>query len=194
MKLMERGEGNAQEEYALLAAEVEENTAVINGLIPNAEYVFTVQSADAVHTFCEDVTLTTDATDDFSITVNNKKILSEDFDFFMFRHPDKENWMRYDITDSHYTNVFTLEQEAGVVGFLDKKYEESNIEFTATIVIKDDQGQTVSIICHNGTWKSVWKDNYFVFTFPEMPDEAGFYTATVYFNSQFVEEQAFTIQ
>lgn len=179
---------------AIVAAEVEENTAVINGLIPNAEYVFTVQSADAVHTFCEDVTLTTDATDDFSITVNNKKIISDDFDFFMFRHPDKENWVRYDITNSHYTNVFTLEQEAGFVGFLDKKYEESNIEFTATIVIKDDQGQTVGIICHNGTWKSVWKDNYYVFTFPEMPEEAGFYTATVYFNSQFVEEQAFTIQ
>ena len=178
----------------IIAAEVMENTAVVNGLIPNAEYSFTIQSADSVHTFCDPISLTTDATDDFTITINNKKIVTDDFEFSMFRHPDKEGWIRYDITNAHYTNVFTLEQEAGFVGFLDKKYDESNIEFYATIVIKDDQGQIIDLVCHTGTWKSVWKDNYYVFTLPKLPDEAGFYTATVYFNSQFVEEQAFTIQ
>lgn len=179
---------------SVVTTEVSENTAVISGMIPNAEYSFTVQSGDAVHTFCDAVSCTTAAMDDFSISVNNKKIVADDFDFFMFRHPDKENWIRYDITDAHYTNIFTLDNEAGFVAFLDKKFEKSNTEFYTTIVIRNDKGEIVGIASHTGTWTSVWIDNYYVFTFPMMPDEPGFYTVSVYFNGQFVEEQPFTIE
>ncbi len=179
---------------SVITTKVNDKTAVIPGMIPNAEYTFTVQSADNVHTFCAPVTCTTTATEDFSIIINNKRIVAKDIDFFMFRHPSKENWTRYDINDSHYTNVFTLEQEAGFVAFLDKKYESSNAEFYTSMVIRNDKGEIVGISSHTGTWKSVWKDNYYVFLLPELPNEAGLYTVSVYFNGMFTQEVPFTIQ
>ncbi len=180
---------------SVITTKVSDKTAAISGMIPNAEYAFTVQSADTVHTFCDTVTCTTAATDDFSIVINNKKIVAGDFEFSMFRHPSKENWTRYDITDAHYTNVFTLDDEAGFLVFLKEKYDESNAEFYATIVIRNDKGEIVGLVSHTGTWSSIWnKRNYCVFTFPLLPDEAGFYTVSVYLNGRFAAEQALTIE
>lgn len=182
------------EAETVISTRVYENTAVINGMIPNATYTFTVQSADEVHTFCDPVSCTTAESEEFSIVINNKKILAEDIEFSMFRHPDNENWTRYDITNDHYTNTFTLDQEAGFVGYLDKKYEESNAEFYTTFVIRNEQGQIVGVASQPGTWKSIWNINYYVFMLPKLPDQAGLYTVSIYLNGQFAQEQPFTIE
>ena len=178
---------------SVITVPVSETTAVIPGMIPNAKYSFTVQSADDVHTFCNTVTCQTADTEDFSIVINNKKIVADNFEFSLFRHPDKEGWTRYDVNDSHFTNTLTLDEEAGFIGFLAKKYEESNVDFTTTIVVRNEQGEILGISSQTGTWKSVWSNNYTVFLFPTLPDEAGVYTVSVYLNGQFAQEQTFSI-
>ena len=70
-----------------------------------------------------------------------------------------------------------------VLGFIDH-----NITVN---VIKD--GKIVDAEFSSITWNGAWTRNIFAGFFPRMPQTAGDYTLTIYFNNQFTAEKAFTV-
>ncbi len=179
---------------SVIKAVATEKTIVIDPVVPNAQYEITVQSGDSVHTFCESVSCTTKATNDFALSVNDKIITAKDMEFSLIKQPDISDWSYVDLTNSDYTNVYKKDEKAGFVIFLKKEFEESNADFNATFVISNDKGEIISITSREAVWNSIWNGNNCIFKIPALPEEAGYYTITLYLNSQFAEEQSFTIE
>ena len=170
-----------------------DNTAVIKPVVPNTEYVITVASADAVHTFCQEVSAITKATESFSIDINNKIITAEDLAVSLFKQPTAAQWDHTTLKSSDYTNKFTTGDKAGLLVYLKKEFEESAAELNATFVIYNDKGEIIIVSSKDSTWKDAWTQNNYVLNIPTLPEEAGFYKVALYLNSQLVSEHDFSI-
>ena len=62
-----------------------------------------------------------------------------------------------------------------------------------TMVLTDKDGKIVDAEFSSITWNGAWTRNIFAGFFPRMPQTAGDYTLTIYFNNQFTAEKAFTV-
>ncbi len=170
-----------------------EMSAIIKPVVPNTEYSFTVQSADAAHTFCESVPVVTKATEDFNIEINAKKITAADLQISLFKQPTAAQWDHTTLKSNDYTNTFTKGDQAGILIYLKKEYEDSTAAFDATFVITNDKGEIVSIASKEAVWNKAWTQNYCIFKIPALPEDAGYYTITVYLNSQLATQRDFSI-
>lgn len=170
-----------------------EKSAIIKPVVPNAEYTITVASADPVHTFCQEVSVITKATDDFTIDINNKKITAADLQVSLFKQPTAAQWDYSTLNDSDFTNQFSQNDKAGLLVYLKKEYEDSAAEFNATFVIYNDSGEIVSVASKDSVWNTAWTKNNCVFNIPTLPEEAGYYKIDLYLNSQFAAQFDFSI-
>lgn len=165
----------------------------VKPVVPNTEYIFTVASADPVHTFCQDVSAITKATEDFSIDINNKKITAADLTVSLFKQPTAAQWDHTTLKNNDYTNQFSKGDKAGLLVYLKKEYEESAAELNATFVIYNDQGEIIIVSSKDSTWKDAWTQNNYILKIPTLPEDAGFYKVALYLNSQLVSEHDFSI-
>lgn len=177
----------------VMTATSKEKSAVIKPVVPNTEYTFTIQSADEVNTFCDSVSVITKATEDFSIDINNKKITAADLQISLFKQPTTAQWDHTSLKSSDYTNSFAKGDKAGVLIYLKKEYEDSAAAFDATFVITNDKGEIISVASKEAVWNKAWTQNYCIFKIPALPEDAGYYTVTVYLNSQPATQQDFSI-
>lgn len=177
----------------ILTANSKEKSAVIKPVVPNTEYTVTIASADSVHTFCDEISVTTMATEEFSIDINNKKITAADIQVSLFKQPTADQWDYTTLKDSDYTNKFATGDKAGLLLYLKKEYEDSAAEMNATFVIYNDKGEIIQVASKDAVWNKAWTKNNCIFNIPTMPQEAGFYKIALYLNSQLVSEHDFSI-
>ena len=170
-----------------------EKSAVIKPVVPNTEYIITVASADSVYTFCQDASVVTKATDDFTIDINNKKITADDLTVSLFKQPTAAQWDYSTLKGSDFTSKFSVNDKAGLLVYLKKEYEDSAAELNATFVIYNDKGEIISVASKDAVWNTAWTKNNCVFNIPTLPQDAGYYKVALYLNSQLVSEHDFSI-
>lgn len=165
-------------------------SAVISPLVPGADYTFTLQTAAGNTVFCEPVTQKAPGGEQFS----GYNVTAADITFRMCRTPSKASWTYKDIKDADYTSEFSVGEKASLLVKLGKKYKTSKDQITTLFVICDSAGNPISIESHTRTWTSMWNNSYCSMNIPVMPDAAGSYTLSIYFNDSFVTSLSFTVK
>ncbi len=167
----------------------DQNQIVIENYIPGATYQFTLKTESGTTVFRNTFTASTPEASKFS----GYLVTSDNMHFRMCNTPDKENWDRFDLTDSDYTAVFSANGRASFLVQMDTEYNESYEVITALFVIRDASGMPVSHRTTAATWYDMWLKYYCELDIPALPQTPGDYTIEVYFNGHIVHEQTFQI-
>lgn len=170
-----------------------ENRAVIKPSVPDAEYIFTVRAADSTPTVCEPCIFQTAKAENFTVNYAGNVVTKDNLRFSLCKRPALSSWSYLDLQDTDYTTAFRIGENAGFVVFLNRRYDLSDEIITTAFVIRDENEQIVSISSTEETWTDMWYKNYCELSIPSMPNTAGKYTISVYFNGQFAVKQAFSV-
>lgn len=178
-------DGSASEELR----NITENKAEISNLVPGAEYVFSLQTADNVSVLGGESKLQTKNPKTFS----GYGVSAKHMEFKMCERPSKKNWDRHDLSSSDYTSTFKAGQKASFLVRLRHEYNTSKDKITTLYVIRDENGAVVRTSSTTSTWTKMWYRSYCELDIPSMPDTAGKYTISVYFNGALAHSQSFKI-
>ena len=113
--------------------------------------------------------------------------------FQVCKRPDDDNWKWKDVPDADYTTEFKVGDKIGFIGKLDGTYGLSDDDITALFVIRDFDGNLITYSSETRTWNDIWNQSYAEITIPQIPNDVGDYTVSMYFNGKFVTQKAFTI-
>lgn len=166
-----------------------QNSAEITPVVPNATYSFTLQDINGADVLSAPLSCQTADTVDFS----GYGTTTESMTFELCRTPAVSNWDADDLNDSDYTDTFAVGESISVLAKLLHRYGVSDDNITTMFVIRDESGKVVNYSSVTQAWSSMWYRYYCELDIPEVPEEAGQYTLSIYFNGQFVTEEAFTI-
>ena len=61
-------------------------------------------------------------------------------------------------------------------------------------MIRDEAGKVVNFSTTESKWRNMWNKGYGEFDLPDLPEELGYYTVTVYFNNAIAGQQKFRIK
>ena len=164
-------------------------SAVISPVAPGYSYTFTLKSSDGTGVLGGIIDYKTPeapAFDSYAVT-------ADDMVFMMCKTPPYSGWNRYDISDSDYTTEFSVGESASFLVRLKKAYNTSSDVIVTTFVIKDENGTVVDVLSTSRTWIDMWYRNYCELDIPAIPEAAGRYTMSVYFNAAAVADVAFSV-
>lgn len=105
--------------------------------------------------------------------------------------PEGNDWSWWNVQS--YQTKFTAGQRVGFVARLANRYAISYDIINVVYVVRDEQGQIISVTPAPQTWSSMWYQHYGEFNVPSLPQSAGTYTLDIYFNGESVHQQIFTI-
>ena len=166
----------------------EGNTATITGLPANSEIAVTLEpagSADAVGMSA--CTAQTPVASNFG---SHKFDISES-SLTLYARPSGESWTYDDLEDAR--DAFDPEANAAVVLQAPEEFTEYDTEETAiTLVIRDETGGVAAYRTVSSTWNDIWRDRRYL-TSIKLPEVPGNYQMELYFDSQFVTRQVFSI-
>lgn len=166
-----------------------ENSVVIEPVLPDASYAFTIITSTGSFVFNNTYAYKTNPAPIF----RNYNVSADYMEFNMCKTPDVENWDRFDLTSADYKTTYTVGEKASFLVRMRHEYNTSSDLIVATFLIRDNTGKIVNFSTSEQTWISMWYKNYCELDIPTMPDAAGNYTITVYFNGYFAGEQEFSV-
>lgn len=175
---------SAQEIRDITEAKVE-----LSAKIPDAKYVFTLQAADGTSILGGESSVQTSKAKSFS----GYGVSAKYMEFKMCERPSKKNWDRYDLSSSDYTSTFKVGEKASFLVKLKREYNTSKDSITTLYVIRDENGAIVSTSTTKSTWTKMWYRNYCELDIPSIPQNAGKYTISVYFNGALAHSQNFKV-
>jgi hypothetical protein len=120
-------------------------------------------------------------------------VKADEMDFSMCRTPSYSGWTRYDVPSSDYTNTFSPDENASFIIHVNSEYSTSSDDITSLFVIRNQEGQIVSVLSSSETWRRMWYRNYCELDIPKLPQAPGEYSVSVFFNGQFVKSVDFVI-
>ena len=80
-----------------------------------------------------------------------------------------------------------------MVGELDGEYATSDDSITVQFVIRDFSSNLKAYSYVTTTWNEMWSDSHTEINVPVIPEVAGDYIITMYFNGKFVSQKAFSL-
>ncbi len=164
-----------------------ENSGTITPLIPGGKYSISIQPADGGTAFGG--TLEYDAPQ--APVFSGYQVNADNIELTMCETPDVKNWDRHDV--KNYTNTFATGVSASFVMHLTQKTDKSKDDVVALYVIRDAKGNIVSSKYESRTWDDMWYNRYGKLTIPVMPEKAGNYTVSIYFDGTAVSVESFKI-
>lgn len=168
---------------------LENNTALIAPAIPGADYAFTLLTANGDYVF--------DGTYAYSnepaVNFEGYNVSSKYMEFNMCRTPDVDDWDRYDLEAEDYTTTFKIGEKASFLVRMRHEYNTAKDNIVTLFVIRDANDNIVSFATREQTWVSMWYRNYCELDIPKLPDAAGNYKITIYFNGCFAGEREFSV-
>lgn len=173
-----------------------QNSAVIDSLIPNATYRVWLQDANKNPLLGSQVVLTTPAAQDFAQQFNGFFAKREYLTFLMCKTPSKSYWTHNDLSSEDYTSEFAVNQKASfVVKYTDsRQYTVTQEEVATMYVIRKEDGTLVSSTVKTDTWYNMWYKKRCELDIPSLPAEVGTYSIEVYFNGGLAHTQSFTVK
>lgn len=163
--------------------------AVLNDPIPGETYEFLLQASDGTTVFNGAFTYTVPAAESFA----GYGVTAEKMTFSMCNTPDKEDWTRKDLKNEDYTDTFAVGTKASFLVKLSKKYNTSPDQIAVMYVIRNSENKIVSSNINTQSWTSMWYQYYCELNVPAIPDQAGTYSVTIYFNGMLAHQQTFTV-
>ena len=166
------------------------NSITISNFVPDASYTISVEAIDASPVLGGKTILTTPASKGFS----GYGVKASNMTFKMCIKPSKKNWDRHDLSSDDYTSSFKIGEKAGFLVKMDKKYNTSSDKITTLFVIRDESGNIVSTATSTKTWTKMWYQRYCELDVPQLPETAGEYSISVFFNGALAHTQNFTMK
>ena len=168
---------------------ISENSVQLPIKVPSANYVFTLQTEEGIAVLGGEIKYQTADAKSFS----GYGVSTKYMEFKMCKRPTKKNWDRHDLSSSDYTSTFKIGQKASFLVRLKKEYNRSKDSITTLYVIRDENGTIVSTSTTTTTWTKMWYRNYCELNIPSIPQDAGKYTISVYFNGALAHSQNFNV-
>lgn len=165
------------------------NSATISPLVPGATYTISILLDDGTTVFTEPYTYTAPEAPRFSGYLTGADYITAS----MCKTPDKAGWDRNDLTMDSYTNTFKVGTKGSFLLYTSRNYNTSSTVITTMYVIHAEDGTLVSSNITQQTWTNMWYKRYCELDIPALPDKAGNYTISIYFNGAFVHSQSFTM-
>ena len=170
-----------------------ENKAVIQPVIPSAEYHLNLQAANESTVFGGLHSYTSAAATAF----NDKSVNSANVTASFCPTPSKSNWTYKDIADDAYTATYMPGSKVSMVLYSTSKAARSNDDISVMFVIRDSEGNALPQLTSTMTknWNDLWnnRSRYCSLNLPAIPSEDGQYTVEVYFNRALVVTKTLTI-
>lgn len=170
-----------------------ENTARISPVIPGCSYTIYLLDSNGNALLGGQISCTVPEAGDFSGTYGSRSVSRENLVFSMCKTPSNTNWTYKNVKSADYTTTFTAGQKASFVVRISTAYKSDNSNIDISYVVRDANGNAVSIASQTFTWTQMWNKYYCELDIPNMPEAAGSYTISVYFNGALANEQSFTI-
>ena len=169
-------------------------SAVIEPQIPSAEYAFTIQAADATSVFNSVHKYVSANAEVF----NNEGLSANKISAHLLKTPDEADWTIDSIGTDAYTDTFLPGESISIVLTASDNFYLPEMDISVMYVIRDENGNVLSQYISQETrdWKALWyEDDYHngELTIPEVPEEPGNYSVSVYFNNLAVTATNFTI-
>lgn len=171
-----------------------ESSAVITPCIPSAEYTFTIQSADSTSVFNNIHGYISAG----AAVFNNEGLSADKISAHLLKTPDLEDWTIDSIGTDAYTDTFLPGDSISIVLTASDNFYLPEMNIDVMYVIRDGNGNVLSKYISQETrdWKDLWYDDDYhngELTIPEVPEEPGNYSVSVYFNKLAVTATNFTI-
>ena len=171
-----------------------EPSAVIEPRIPSAEYTFTIQAADATSVFNSVHKYVTTNADVFT----NEGLSADKISAHLLKTPDEEGWTIDAVGTDAYTDTFLSGESISIVLTASDNFYLPEMDISVMYVIRDGNGNVLSKYISQETrdWKALWYEGDYhngELTIPEVPEEPGNYSVSVYFNNLAVTATNFTI-
>ncbi len=157
--------------------------------LPNGAYDITISTADGRLIFGKTAQYQLAEAEGFS----GYWLTYQDLEFKMCLRPDRDNWNWTHVPDGDYTTAFRPGQFGAFVVKLHANYDISFDNIQIKYVLRDSEGNLLRVDTTDIQWSYIWYGLYGEFDIPYLPEEAGDYTLTVYFNDKFVAQQPFQI-
>ena len=183
--LMYTVDGSPVQEITDITAE----SAELSAAIPGATYTFTLQTVDGTPILGGQLDVKTLDAKSFS----GYGVSAKNMEFKMCERPNKKNWDRYDLSSSDYTSTFKASEKASFLVHLKREYNTSKDKITTLYVIRDENGNVVETSSTTTTWTKMWHRGYCELNIPSIPQNAGKYTISVYFNGALAHSQSFKV-
>ena len=165
------------------------SSATISPLVPGATYTISILLDDGTTVFTEPFSYTAPEAARFSGYLTGADYITAS----MCKTPEKAGWDRNDLTMDSYTNTFKVGTKGSFLLHTSRNYNTSSNVITTMYVIHAEDGTLVSSNITQQTWTNMWYKRYCELDIPALPDKAGNYTISIYFNGAFVHSQGFTM-
>ncbi len=164
-------------------------TAVDLYVIPGSHYEVTLQAANGATVFggaTEYELAEAPRFEGYGLTLG-------DIQSSLCLRPEATYWSAADVAAEAYTNTFAVGQRAGMVLQALKDFESSQDNIRVTYLIHNSEGKLINVSTANSLWSNIMPGEYGAINISYMPDVAGEYTLTIYFNGKLVTVQNFSI-
>ena len=173
-----------------LSMATSEPSATISPVAPGSHYVFSIATPDSTSIF--------GGTGEAAIPASEKTFSGHGLNAEKIRPsfypaPDKENWSRYDLSDSQPTSSFAPGTDLAVVFYTGSIYQLSDSPITTLMVIRDAEQRLAAIDSSTRTWDDMWDKGYCEVEFHKLPALPGEYTLDIFFNGAKVASKPLTI-
>lgn len=165
------------------------NSAQIKPCIPGETYTFTIQQASGDATLTTPLISQAPEAQDFS----GYGMTRNTIDFALCQRPG-DDWTWDDVPSSGYTNNFAVGENISLVGNLQGSSVVSDDVISTLYVFRDQDGNLVCYSFQERSWRNMWSQSYGEFDVPQVPNQAGKYTLSIYFNGKLVTEETVNIQ
>ena len=200
-------EGNAPKDGWLLLYSVDgqdnhqsvakcaEASAVIPLKIPEATYRFTIQAADTTTVFNGLHSYTCPSADIFSA----HELSADKITALLLKTPEKEDWLYENVSKDDFTDTFAIGDNISVVLKADANFYIPEYALDVLYVIRDEDGKVLLdyVSQSKEDWKNLWYAGDYrcgELDIPKVPDYAGKFSVSIYFNGKAVTSTNFTIQ
>lgn len=169
-------------------------SAVIETRIPSAEYHFEIQAADSTSIFNNLHSFICPAADIYS----NQGLTADKITSHLLKTPDEEDWTIDSVGEDAYTDTFRIGDSISVVLKASDNFYLPEMDIDVMYVIRDGAGNVLPKYISNETrdWKDLWYDADYhngELTIPQVPEEPGDYSVSIYFDNLAVTATNFTI-
>lgn len=156
-------------------------SAVVEGVVPGADYRFTLQDANGTAVLCVPFEYSVPEATAFSAY----KVTAEDMTCSLYN---------YKAPDIVFTNTFASTDRIYMKINLSKRYTRSDDEILILFVTRDADGNVIFNSNTTLQWNNLWDSRECILAIPYTPDEPGDYSICIYFNGQFITEENYTIE
>ncbi len=180
--------------YAKNVVKCEEASAVIQSLVPDANYHFTIQAADSTTIFGGSLEYTSESAPEFS----ENGLEMNEITGNLLKPPSQEDWLFESANSNQFTTSFKVGDPISVVLYGKDNFYMPGTATEILFVIRDGYGNVIPhlVTTSHDTWRNLWypgDDHYAELDIPSVPEYPGNYTVSVFFNGAQVTTLPFSL-